>query len=228
MAEDKNLTEQESLQLITDMIQKAKGSFHERGTSAILWGSVVAIAGLVSFSERYLNFYIGFDIWWIVLAAIIPQIFLSIKESKERKVISHDESFMNATWLVYGISVFALMFFLNVVPSQSVKILSALDNTELLIKNNSTAKIEHWNAYIFSQSSLYLILFSIPTLITGIARKFKPMLFGGILCLILFVISCYTPTMWDFLLLAIAGIFNWFIPGLILRNRFIKKIACNV
>ena len=39
--ENENFSERQSLQLITNMIQKAKHSFHENGTSAILWGSVV-------------------------------------------------------------------------------------------------------------------------------------------------------------------------------------------
>ena len=37
--EEKQLTEKESLQLITEMIQKAKANIHERGTSAIMWGT---------------------------------------------------------------------------------------------------------------------------------------------------------------------------------------------
>jgi hypothetical protein len=83
--EEKKLTEQESLRLITEMIHKAKSSFHESGTSAILWGSVVAIAGFTSFAERFWNFSIGFDIWLLVLAAFIPQLIISIKESKHKK-----------------------------------------------------------------------------------------------------------------------------------------------
>ncbi|MBS1590703.1 MAG: hypothetical protein JST07_01150 [Bacteroidetes bacterium] len=226
MENDKQLNPQESLQLIAETIQKAKGGFHETGISAILWGSVVSVAGLVSFIEKYFNFYIGFDIWLIVLAAIIPQVFISIKENKNKKVIAHDEKFLDATWMVYGISIFALMFYINIVPNVSQQLITTYDNSQLYIKNIATNKTEIWRPYIFSQSSLYLILFSIPTLVTGIARRFKPMLYGGLLCLALFIISCYTITLWDMLLLALAGIFNWLIPGLILRSRFLKGKTC--
>ncbi|MBA4196005.1 MAG: hypothetical protein C0459_00495 [Chitinophaga sp.] len=226
MEEEKELSEQESLKLITEMIQKAKGGFHENGTSAILWGSVVSIAGFISFTENYFRYYIGFDIWLIVLAAIIPQIFISIKENRNKKVVSHDEKFMDATWLVYGISIFALMFYINVVPSVSEHFIADYDKSQLLIKNLQTGAIQNWKPFIFGQSSLYLLLFSIPTLITGIARRFKPMLFGGLLCLALFITSCYTTTMWDMLLMALAGIFNWLIPGIILRSRFLKGKNC--
>ena len=61
--EEEKFSEQESLKLISEMIQKAKHSFHENGTSAILWGSVVGIAGIISFAELFWHFYIGFDIW---------------------------------------------------------------------------------------------------------------------------------------------------------------------
>jgi hypothetical protein len=121
MTQEKELTEQESLQLITEMIHKAKSSFHESGTSAILWGSVVGFAGLMSFAERFWGFSIGFDIWLIVLAAFIPQIIISIREGKNRKVVTYEESSQNAIWLVYGVSIFALNFYLNVVPGASRK-----------------------------------------------------------------------------------------------------------
>jgi uncharacterized membrane protein len=227
MNQEQPLDEHQSLQIITEMISKAKGSFHERGTSAILWGSVVCIAGLISFAERFWDFDIHFDIWLLVLAAIIPQIFISIKESRERKVLSHDESFMNAVWMVYGISVFALVFYMQIVPGVTANFITQ-DGQELLVKTIQTGKTEHFNLFIPSQSSIFLILYAIPTLATGIARKFKPMLVGGILCYVLFIISCYTSTTWDMLLMAIAGICNWLIPGIILRKRYLKGLSCNV
>ena len=46
--EEKQITQQESLLLITEMINKAKTSFHENGSSAILWGSIIAFCGLIA------------------------------------------------------------------------------------------------------------------------------------------------------------------------------------
>ncbi len=225
MAEEKELTEQESLQLITEMIHKAKSSFHESGTSAILWGSVVAIAGLISFAERYWDFYIGFDIWLIVLAAFIPQIVISIREKKNRKVIAYEESSQNAIWLVFGVSIFALNFFMNIVPGVSDRIFAS-EGKELLLKNLATGEIVHYTPSIMSGYSLLLLLYAMPTLATGLARKFKPMIAGGILCYLYFLISCFTTTTHDLLLNGIAGITCWLIPGLVLRDRYIKGKHC--
>jgi len=223
--EEKNLSEKESLELITKMIQKAKGSFHESGTSAILWGSVVALAGLINFAEEYWKFSIGFDIWWIVLAALIPQIFITIRERRNRKVVAHEASFMNAIWLVYGISIFALLFYFNVVPGVTDRLLSEQGN-ELVLRNVNNGRAEHFRPFVLSHFSLLLILYAIPTLATGIALKFKPMLIGGILCYLLFIASCFTASVWDMLFNGLAGILNWLIPGLILRDRYIKGRNC--
>ncbi|MBN9296809.1 MAG: hypothetical protein J0I41_07345 [Filimonas sp.] len=225
--EDKQLNEQESLQLITEMIQKAKGGFHESGSSAILWGSAVGIAGIVSFIESYWNFYIGFDIWFILFAAIIPQIFISIKENKNKKAISREERNMDAVWMVYALSIIAVTFYTNIMPWASERLASG-EGTQYWKRTVATGAVERMRLFVPSASSVYLIIYAIPTLTVGIARRFKPMLIGGFVCYALFFASCFTSFTWDILFNGIGGICNWLIPGLILRKRFLKQKAGNV
>lgn len=227
MAAEKQLTEQESLELITEMLQKAKGHFHTSGVSAILWGSVVGIAGIVSYLQLAFGFYIGFDVWLIVMAAIIPQIIISIRESRQRKVLTHQESFLNVVWAIYSISIFALVFYNNVVPGVLVNEL-ATNGQVLLVKNTTTGELANWTPRVSSASSLFLILYAIPTLATGITCKVKPMIAGGILCYVFFIISCFTPTKYDHLMNGVAGIVSWLIPGILLRMRYSKVASANV
>ena len=124
MSEEKQLTEQESLQLIANMIKKAKGSYHDTGIGSLLWGSVVSIASFVSYLQREYNFTLAIDIWWLVFAAIAPQVYLSIKEKKHLKAKQYDDDVINAVWLVFGISIFALSFYQNIVPIQTEKLFS--------------------------------------------------------------------------------------------------------
>jgi hypothetical protein len=226
MEQEKPLDQQESIQLITEMIQKVKNHFHESGICAILWGSVVEIAGLVNFAELYWKFYIGFDIWLIVLAAVIPQIFISIKESKQRKMLTHTEAAMNAVWMIYGISIFALVFYLNIVPAVTRKEL-AIEGISLL-QSNTDGSTKTFEFFIPSHGSLLLILYAIPTLASGIAYRFTPMIWGGVLTYIFFIITCFTPNAYDMLLNGLAGIFNWLIPGIILRKYYMRQKASNV
>ena len=224
---EKPMSEQESLALITQMIQKAKSHFHESGASAILWGSVVGFCGFFSFAQKYWNWNIKFDIWTIAMVTIIPQVWLNIRDKKRKVVKTHEENVIDAIWMVYAISIFALLFYINVVPQVSVKLFVS-DGVELLKRNIQTGQITTYKPFILSASSLLILLYAIPTLATGIGQKFLPMIVGAIFCYGFFVASCFTSGTWDALLNGLAAIFNWLIPGLILRNRFLKAKAANV
>src|SRR5579875_1684895 len=157
--EEKHLSEQESLQLITEMISKAKHSYHENGTSAILWGSVVALCGFVAFAEHYWHFSVGFDIWLLTIAAFIPQIFITIRERKNRKVISHTEAAMNTIWLVFVISMFGLIFYFNVVPNVTDSIIA--NEGAKIVVTNAQGKTAPFHYDIPSAGSLLILLYAI-------------------------------------------------------------------
>ncbi|GAA4317901.1 hypothetical protein [Flaviaesturariibacter amylovorans] len=206
------MNEQESLRLITEMIGKAKKSIHETGVSAMLWGSVIALCGFVTFAEMHWRFYIGFDVWVLTLLALLPQVFISIRERKQRRVLTHTQEAMNAVWLVYGLSIFALVFYFNTVTEPVTR---ELAGRGIRVFDNDRLR----SVPIPSHGSLLLLLYGIPTLVTGIAQRFRPMKLGAVVCYACFVVSCYVTTEWDMFLNGIAGVCNWLIPGLILWQR---------
>jgi hypothetical protein len=218
---NKMMTEQESLALITEMIQKAKSHYHESGTSAILWGCVIGFCGLFSFANNYFKLNVNFDVWILALVAIIPQIWINIKDKKNKIVKTDSEAAIDVIWIVYSISIFALVFYGNVVSNASVK-LYASDGIELLQKNIATGTITTFKPNILSGGSLFILLYAIPTLATGLIKKYKPMIVGAILCYAFFIISCFTSFTWDSLLNGLAAIFNWLIPGLLLRKKYLN------
>jgi len=95
-----------------------------------------------------------------------------------------------------------------------------------LQKNIATGEVKDYHFFIPSLSSVYLIIYAFPTIATGLINKFKPMIWGAVVCYALFFISLYTSFKYDMLMLGLAGIANWLIPGLILRDRYNKNIAC--
>jgi len=213
------MTEQESLQLIQQMINKAKNSYHEKGIGTMLWGSVITICSLVTFLRLEYDFRLPFDIWWLTLIAIIPQLFISAKEKKERKIRSYNDDAMDYVWLCFGISIFLLIHI----------------NSNVLLKLNPVfsdyrslgGNAEDFNYYSYT-SSMMLLLYGMPTIITGAIMKFKPMLWGGILCWVCCVITVYTNVKIDYLLTALSASCAWLIPGIILWRRYKKGKHCNV
>ncbi len=230
MANEKQFSEKESLEIITSMIQKAKGSYHDTGIGSLLWGTVVAIASFTTYLQREYNFSIGFDIWLIVMAAVIPQIIISIREKRSQVVVKYEDDALNAVWLVYGISIFGIVAYQNIIPDATIK-LNAAEGWQM-IKHYTDNRLPDQELRPFAPSiySLFILLYAFPTLVTAIVKKFKPMLFGAIIAYSLFIISCFTASKYDMVMGGIAAICCWLIPGIILRSKYLaqKKALANV
>ncbi len=191
MQEEEQLSEQESLELITRMINKAKCEYAETGLSALLWGSVISFCSVVSFIGYYYNYPSVGMVWWLTLATVVVQIVLSVRERRKRKFKTYNDDAMGGIWISFGVAMFLLSFYVN------------------------TGHIDHPN-------TLFLIAYGIPTFATGFTRHFKPMIAGAIICWILSIINIYTPFPYNTLYSAVAAQVAWFIPGLILRRRYMK------
>lgn len=211
MDQEKQLSERESIELIAQMINKAKNSYYDTGIGAIMWGSVIAICSLVMFSQLQWNYRLPFDIYLLTLVAIIPQVFLTIKEKKERKVKSYDETAMDFIWLGFGISIFLLIH----VNFGIAREMNAL-RTEYQTLTGQGPSFLYYD-YV---SSLFLILYGLPTFITGGMCKFRPMFWGGIFCWVCSVICVYTHVKIDLILTALSAIFAWLIPGIIMEKEY--------
>jgi uncharacterized protein with PQ loop repeat len=201
--QEKQLTEKESLQLITQMINKAKDAYHDTGVGAMMWGILIAICSLVKLSEIHFNNRLPFDIYLLTILAIIPQIYFTIREKRERKVRSYDDAYMDYIWLGFGICIFLLIFIVNSVFSVWEPV--AREYRELA-----------GQASPFRFSELY----GLPTFITGAACKFKPMLWGGVFCWLCCIVTVFTDIKIDLLLTALSSIAAWFIPGLIMEKEY--------
>jgi hypothetical protein len=211
--QEKQLTEQESLMIIQQMINRAKNDFVDTGIGPMLWGAVITFCSLVQFCIIHFNWKMPFDIWWLALLAIIPQIFISIRERRERKAKGWDDDVMGYVWLCFGIGIFIVNFINNVAADTLHPILN--DYREI------TGKSDVPNFWTFGSSYL-LFVYGYPTIVTGATRKFKLMTFGGIVCWVSAVISAFTITKFDFLLMAVSAALAWLVPGIILRNKYLQ------
>jgi hypothetical protein len=191
MEKEKELSSQESLELIASMIAKAKNDYQDTGISALFWGTLIPICSLVTFFNYYWQSRVLVHIWLLAFVAFIPQILISARERKLRKYKGYHEDMIGGIWISYAIAV-SVMTYIGYVNS------------------------------VFNANFIFLILYGIPTFATGYAKRFVPMIIGGIACWVFAIVSFYTPWPYFMLYSAAGGLLAWFIPGLILRRRYLK------
>lgn len=217
--EEKELTHEESLKLISTMLNKAKDNYHDNGVLSILWGTVVSVCSLITYCQIKGWFKLPFQVWMLTLVAVIPTIIIAIRNGRQAKAKHYDDKMMDYVWSVYGIGFIVIGFFIN---GLSIALNGVL--TDYLAKTG-----QHTNFHFYEYTSaIYLFWYGVPTIITGGAKGFKPMLLGGVFCWVASIISIYTTADIDMLLMAAAAISSWLIPGIMLNRRYKKAHAANV
>ncbi len=208
--EERQLSEKESLDLIATMINKAKNAYYDTGVTAIMWGAVIALCSLEKLAELQFGYRLPFDIFMLIFVAIIPQVFISIKEKKSRTVKSYDDPYMDYIWLAFGICILLLLVIVNVIYNVWGPVIT--DYVKLTRKSSPPF-------HEFS-TPLFLMLYGLPTFITGAACKFRPMLWGGIFCWVCCIITLFTNIKIDLLLMAASAVMAWLYPGIIIEREY--------
>jgi hypothetical protein len=107
------LTEVESLRLITRMINKAKNDYVDTGIAALMWGSIITFCGIVSFCNYWWHVKWLNNVWWLPAIALIPQLVISNNEKKRKKFKTYNDDAMGGIWLSFAITLFLLTYYIN-------------------------------------------------------------------------------------------------------------------
>ena len=188
------MTEKESLELITSMINKAKGRYSQNGVLYLLWGWLIFTCCLIQFiSIHFFNYPKAYYAWYSTWILFLYQLYYMRKRKKSRKVRMYSGEIIGYVWLVFIIT-YALLI-------------------HILVYTKSYAAI----------SPVILTVFGIPTFLSGIILKFKALKIGGICCWILALISPFVNYDYQYLLEAGALVAAWIIPGYMLNQNFKKE-----
>jgi hypothetical protein len=187
------MTETESLQLITSMINKAQNRYSERGTLYLFWGWLIFFCCLVQFVALYFFKMLNAHyIWYLTWLGIVYQFVFIRRRKKEEKAKTYTEDFIGYVWLVFLICIFLLVF-MQIYLDSGVTICPSI-----------------------------LIIYGMPTMLTGAILRSRALKAGGIFCWILAVISVFLNYEFQLLLIALAVAGAWIIPGYTLRQKFKK------
>lgn len=181
----------DSLQLIDSMISRAKNRVTENGFLYLLWGWVIFVCAIFHFAAVKLSLFKKPElVWMITWGIVIFQIIYLAKLKKNEKVKTYSDGIIDAIWICFGICMFVLVIVLG-----------------------------RFNLWIYI-NSLVLLLYGIPTFLSGFVMRFTPLKLGGICCWLLAIASTFTSPVYYLLMIALAVMIAWIIPGYLLRKKF--------
>ncbi|CAN5518203.1 hypothetical protein BH10BAC2_BH10BAC2_24390 [soil metagenome] len=191
---------QQSLQLIESMINRAKDNFAEGGFMYLVWGWAVFILSLSQFILlHFFNYPYHYMVWmfsWLLLAY---QLIYLRRKFKKQKVRTYTDYIISYVWITFMILIFLLGF---------------------LIGRLTTGE------YYTHINPIVLALYGMPIFLTGIIMRFSPLIIGGIGCWILSILTTFIENYdYQFLMIPVAMLIAWIIPGYLLRAKYKKQLA---
>lgn len=192
--EEKEMTEKDSLQLITSMINKARNRFNETGILYLIYGWIIFICSLVQFIALYFfESQNAYYIWYLTWAAVIYQVIYLRKKRASQKTRTYTDEIVGYVWLVFIICISLLIFL------------------QLYLKSIATI------------NPSILVLYGMPTFLSGVILKSNPLKIGGICCWLLAIVSIFILPEFQLLIIAVAVVVAWIIPGYLLKQKFKKE-----
>ena len=192
---EENFDPKQSLLLIESMINRAKDKFAEDGSMYLLWGWVVFVCSLTQFVlMHFFKYPYHYIVWFASWIVVIYQVVYIRKKIKQRRVRTYTGYILGYVWLTFLIVIFLLAFLIGRLTEGD---------------------------YYSHISPILLTIYGIPIFLSGIILRFKPLVIGGIGCWILAIAAMLIGNYdYQFLLIPLAMIIAWIIPGYLLRAKY--------
>ncbi len=183
--------EQDSLRVIHEMIENSKAKISDNGFFYLLWGWLVLIASL----SNFILLKIGFEQAWLpwpilMIGGGIISVIAGYRIGKKAKVITFFDKAIIYLW--YG---FVVTLIIILVTANFGRMSWTVTNT------------------------LIIALYGLGTFVSGGILKFRPLIFGGIFCWIISLVTLFIPELYSLLMVALSIIVAYLIPGYMLKAR---------
>ena len=182
----------QQLQLIDSMINKARNRFFENGHLYLLWGWTILVCSIGSYLlENFFKVQNAWVIWMLTWVVLIYQVFYIIKRKKKRRFVTYTGDIVKYVWIAFAILILLM-----------------------------TIIVQRFTTSPHQTDAVFLVLYGLPTFLSGKILKFNPLVTGAFCCWLLSVCTLFIPIQYHILLIAIAVVVAWIIPGYLLRSRF--------
>ncbi len=185
---------EESLQLIQSMINKAKNNFSETGTLYLFWGFVILICSIGQFvAIHFFQAEKTYYVWSLTWLMALYQIIFLKNKAKKATVKTYTEEIVKYVWICFVSCLLLLSFIL--------------------------IKLQAYNCIL----PAILVMYGIPTFLSGIILQQPHLIRGGLFCWILSIGSIFVAYQYQLLFIAAAVLVAWIVPGIHLRKRYLKE-----
>src|SRR5262245_37325806 len=159
--ESGNLSAQESLDIITEMIRQAKGNAQKNGFHFMMWGWIVVVANLGMYTLSRMGYSHPYIVWIITIPAWFVSLYVGYKHGKSDRIHTHLGTISAWLWVCFGLCIFTFVGFgytLN-----------------------------------YQMNPLILTMSFIPTFVSGVMLRFRPLMIGGAALWLFGILSFLLP-----------------------------------
>jgi hypothetical protein len=176
------------------MIDRTKNSVADKSFYFLLWGWLVFIGALLQFTLKVIVQTPIHPVAWNIMWVGFIISLLHGVRAKKRKVKTYVDGALQDIWTVLAIS-------------QTLIVLVFL-------------RRGGWE----TSYTLFILLYSIGCFLTGRTLKFPPLVRGAIICWGLAIVSIFASYDANMLIMAVAILISYIIPGYLLRRQYRKTI----
>ena len=119
--EEKNITEQESLVIIQQMMNKTKEQLFDNSNLFLLWGFAAFICTVTQYFLIKTNIQNSEAVWIAMPIIAVIHIYIVIKQRSKIKVQTYNGNAISALWTAIGFAFISIVFFasqkINILPT---------------------------------------------------------------------------------------------------------------
>jgi hypothetical protein len=194
-----NLNREQSLEIINEMICRAKNNF-QRGHLAIMlfWGYLISLTAIANVALLHIlnSPNQSYTVWWAVIPGLLISFFMGRRMDRKAIVKTHIDRIMTVVWYGFSISVFIFfaMIYLVAFKLGDYRILSLI-------------------------TPVILIMLGISLFSCACICRYKLWYFSGTLFWLGAVICAIVPPDFQFLVMACCMIAGFIVPGHLLNRQ---------
>mgnify|MGYP006902061738 CR=1 FL=1 len=180
-------TENDSMQVIQEMIANAKKDVRNDRFYYLIWGWLTLTASLGHFVLLKIGYEHPYIVWLLMILGGVASFFRARKHKRDSRVKTYVDRFIGNLWIAVSAGI-------------------------LISLVAAATKVGYDIAYPF-----LIVLFGVGTYMSGVIFKFRPLIIGGILNWLIALTAFYVSFDIQLLLLALSMIVSYLIPGYLVK-----------